>query len=128
MSYAVAQLCPPFLVVSLTLVYSMLGNATFAGMAVLIAGMVLNSALMKRLKRLRAQQMGQTDQRVMQTNEALLGIRVVKCNCWEDAVAKRISTHRAVELKRIRSMERLQALWSVQSLLTPRTLCPHLRC
>lgn len=32
----------------------------------------------------------------MQTNEALLGIRVVKCNCWEDAVAERISTFRQV--------------------------------
>ena len=75
-------LCVPFLGISLSLVYSMLGVATLAGLIVLVIGMCINARLMGRLKTLRSQQMDQTDQRVLQINEALIGIRVVKCNCW----------------------------------------------
>lgn len=58
------------------------------------------SNLTRRLKALRSQQMGQTDQRVLQINEALLSIRVVKSNCWEEPIAQRISVFRKVELER----------------------------
>jgi ABC-type multidrug transport system fused ATPase/permease subunit len=112
-------LCGPFLLISMSLIYSMLGAACFAGVAVMGLGMLVNSKLMRRLKALRSQQMGQTDQRVLQTNEALLGIRVVKCNCWEDAVAARIGDFRKVELRRIRSMERLMAVLRFNSFAVP---------
>lgn len=112
-------LCAPFLSVSLVLVYSMLGHATLAGVAVLVLGMVINSSLTRRLKALRSQQMGQTDQRVLQINEALLSIRVVKSNCWEEAIAQRISELRKVELERIRSMERLMAMLKFNSFAIP---------
>jgi ATP-binding cassette subfamily C (CFTR/MRP) protein 1 len=59
-------LCLPFLCVALYLVSTMLGAATFAGVFVLVLGMVANSKLMGRLKALRSQQMSQTDQRVLQ--------------------------------------------------------------
>ena len=93
-------LCAPFLGVSLVLVYSMLGTATLARVAVLALGMFVNSNLTRRLKALRSQQMGQTDQRVLQINEALLSIRVVKSNCWEEPIAQRIGEFRKVELQR----------------------------
>lgn len=112
-------LCVPFLLVSLMLVYSMLGPATLAGVAVLALGMVINSNLTRRLKALRSQQMGQTDKRVLQINEALLSIRVVKSNCWEQAIARRISEFRKIELERIRSMERLMAMLKFNSFAIP---------
>jgi ABC-type multidrug transport system fused ATPase/permease subunit len=112
-------LCAPFLSVSLVLVYSMLGPATLAGVAVLAIGMFVNSNLTRRLKALRSQQMGQTDQRVLQINEALLSIRVVKSNCWEEPIAHRISEFRKIELQRIRSMERLMACLKFNSFAIP---------
>lgn len=112
-------LCLPFLSVSLILVYTMLGSATLAGVAVLALGMVINSNLTRRLRALRSQQMGQTDERVLQINEALLSIRVVKSNCWEEAVVSRIGEFRKVELARIRSMERLMATLKFNAFAIP---------
>jgi ATP-binding cassette subfamily C (CFTR/MRP) protein 1 len=112
-------LCVPFLIISLTLVYSMLGQATYAGVLVLVFGMTINAALVKRLKILRAQQMGQTDHRVLQINEALHGIRAVKANCWEEPIAARIGVCRAREVERIRSVQRIQALLKFNAFAIP---------
>ena len=49
---------------------------------------------MKRLHKLRSTQLTATDERVMQTNEAVLGIRIVKMNCWEEPIEERIAEYR----------------------------------
>ena len=59
---------------------------------------------------LRTTQLKQTDDRVKQTNEAVLGIRVVKLYTWEQSIEDRIADLRTVELERIRTAERLMAL------------------
>ena len=48
--------------------------------------MVVREQVMKRLHKLRTTQLSATDDRVMQTNEAILGIRIVKMNCWEQPI------------------------------------------
>ena len=54
---------------------------------------------MARLRALRTTQLTQTDDRVKQTNEAVLGIRVVKLYTWEQSIEDRIAKLRAVELQ-----------------------------
>ena len=80
---------PIYLSVALAQLFSLLGAPALAGVAVLILGGWINSLVMKRLHKLRTTQLSATDDRVMQTNEAILGIRIVKMNCWEQPIEVR---------------------------------------
>lgn len=91
---------PIYLLVALLQLFSLLGAPALAGVIVLILGGWVNAQVMKRLHKLRTTQLNATDDRVMQTNEAILGIRIVKMNCWEEPIEKRIDecVHHSREL------------------------------
>ena len=74
---------PVYLGVALAMLISNLGAAALSGLAVLTVSLYVNGKMMKRLHVLRTTQLTQTDDRVKQTNEAILGIRVVKLYTWE---------------------------------------------
>jgi hypothetical protein len=61
--------------------------------------------LLRLLHRLRSTQLTATDERVLQTNEAFLGIRIVKMNCWEEPIEARIAGYRDNELAKLRKQE-----------------------
>jgi hypothetical protein len=65
--------------------------------------------LLRLLHRLRSTQLTATDERVLQTNEAFLGIRIVKMNCWEEPIEKRIDEYRRKELAKLKTQERFIA-------------------
>lgn len=69
---------PIYLMIALAQLFSLLGAPALAGVFVLILGGWVNAQVMKRLHKLRTTQLSATDDRVMQTNEAILGIRIVK--------------------------------------------------
>jgi ABC-type multidrug transport system fused ATPase/permease subunit len=75
---------PIYLLIALSQLFSLLGAPALAGVVVLVMGGWINAQVMKRLHKLRTTQLSATDDRVMQTNEAILGIRIVKMNCWEE--------------------------------------------
>jgi ABC-type multidrug transport system fused ATPase/permease subunit len=101
---------PVYLAVAIGLLINMLGASALSGIVVLVISLAINKRMMLRLHKLRTTQLHQTDDRVKQTNEAVLGIRVVKLYTWEQSIEDRIAKLRAVELERIRSTERLMAL------------------
>ena len=69
---------PIYLGVALTMLISNLGVAALSGIVVLLICLAINAKMVKRLHKLRSTQLAQTDERVKLTNEAILGIRVVK--------------------------------------------------
>ena len=71
-------LVPVYLTVAIALLINMLGISALSGIVVLVVSLVINKRMMMRLHKLRTTQLRQTDDRVKQTNEAVLGIRVVK--------------------------------------------------
>jgi ATP-binding cassette subfamily C (CFTR/MRP) protein 1 len=100
---------PIYLLIALAQLFSLLGAPAFAGVVVLILGGWVNAQVMKRLHKLRTTQLTATDDRVMQTNEAILGIRIVKMNCWEEPIEKRIDDYRKRELSKLKTQERFIA-------------------
>ena len=100
---------PIYLMIALAQLFSLLGAPALAGVIVLILGGWVNAQVMKRLHRLRTTQLSATDDRVMQTNEAILGIRIVKMNCWEEPIEKRIDEYRRKELAKLKTQERFIA-------------------
>jgi ABC-type multidrug transport system fused ATPase/permease subunit len=97
---------PIYLAIALLQLFSLLGTPAISGVVVLIVGGWVNSKVMKRLHRLRTTQLTATDDRVMQTNEAVLGIRIVKMNCWENPIEARIDDYRKKELGKLKTQER----------------------
>jgi hypothetical protein len=69
---------PIYLSIAVSMLVANLGVAALSGVGVLVLSLYLNGKMMKRLHALRTTQLTQTDDRVKQTNEAILGIRVVK--------------------------------------------------
>ena len=105
-----AWMIPVYLTIAMVMLVRMLGLAALSGILVLVCSLFLNGRMMIRLRALRTTQLKQTDDRVKQTNEAVLGIRVVKLYTWEQSIEDRIADLRTVELERIRTAERLMAL------------------
>eukprot|EP01051_Picozoa_sp_SAG22_P014343 SAG22_NODE_1727_length_3711_cov_8.805925_1_plen_441_part_10 len=101
---------PVYLSVALALLIINLGVAALSGIVVLIISLAINGRMMKRLHHLRTTQLGKTDDRVKQTNEAVLGVRVVKLYTWEAPIQARVEKLRAVELRRLKAAERLMAV------------------
>ena len=103
-------LVPVYLAVAIAMLINMLGVSALSGIVVLVISLAINKRMMMRLHKLRTTQLHQTDDRVKQTNEAVLGIRVVKLYTWEQSIEERIAALRAVELEQIRTTERLMAV------------------
>jgi ABC-type multidrug transport system fused ATPase/permease subunit len=69
---------PLYLTIAMAMLVNMLGVAALSGIGVLVLSLFVNGRMMIRLRALRMTQLTQTDDRVKQTNEAVLGIRAVK--------------------------------------------------
>eukprot|EP01051_Picozoa_sp_SAG22_P002271 SAG22_NODE_100_length_20558_cov_10.189305_6_plen_336_part_00 len=100
---------PIYLAIALAQLFALLGPPAVAGVVVLILGGWVNSRVMKKLHKLRTTQLSATDDRVMQTNEAILGIRIVKMNVWEGPIEARIDEYRKKELGKLKTQERYVA-------------------
>ena len=101
---------PCWLLLAMAQLVSLMGVSGLLGTVIMILGLVSNKKLWKRLKKLRTNQMMNTDSRLMLVNEALTGIRVLKQNCWEDATVAKITEMRDIELGRLKAQERIVAL------------------
>jgi ABC-type multidrug transport system fused ATPase/permease subunit len=100
---------PIWVVAALAQLYYLMGLASLSGTVVLMVTLRVNLKLTKKLASLRREQLADTDLRVKLTNEALLGIRVLKYNAWEAPTVNRIKEIRAREITRIRFQEWVNA-------------------
>ncbi|KAI9272857.1 multi drug resistance-associated protein MRP [Phascolomyces articulosus] len=81
----------PFqIIIALTLLWGTMGPSIWAGVAVMILAVPLNTFLAKRMRSLQKIQMGNKDARVKLMNEILNGIKVIKLYAWETPFLEKI--------------------------------------
>ncbi|KAI9307717.1 multi drug resistance-associated protein MRP [Cunninghamella echinulata] len=82
---------PLQIVIALVLLYNTMGPSIWAGVAVLLFTIPLNTFLAKKMRVYQKTQMGNKDARVKLMNEILNGIRVIKLYAWEIPFFDKIS-------------------------------------
>ncbi|KAI8377534.1 multi drug resistance-associated protein MRP [Radiomyces spectabilis] len=82
----------PFqIVIALVLLWRTMGPSIWAGVAVLILAIPLNTYIAKKMRTYQKTQMGNKDARVKLMNEILNGIKVIKLYAWETPFLEKIS-------------------------------------
>jgi len=95
----------PFqIVVSMIFLYNVIGIASFAGLALMLALIPLNLVLARIMRRLSHSLMKRKDDRVRAVNEMLLGIRQIKLFAWEESIKKHILALRELEVQSLRKL------------------------
>ncbi|KAL0096556.1 multi drug resistance-associated protein MRP [Phycomyces blakesleeanus] len=104
---------PLQIVIALTLLWKTMGPSIWAGVAILILAIPLNTFLAKKMRSLQKSQMANKDARVKLMNEILNGIRVIKLYAWETPFLEKISFIRNdLELATLKKIGTLSAAQS----------------
>ncbi|KAH3676265.1 hypothetical protein WICMUC_002142 [Wickerhamomyces mucosus] len=82
---------PIKLILCILSLYSLLGNATFAGIAAMAILVPINTLVSRRLKKLHKTQMKYKDMRTRATSEFLLNIKSIKLYAIEKAILERLN-------------------------------------
>ena len=104
---------PLQIIVSMVLLYRLVGAASLVGVAVMIAVMPINAIMLLKLRKLQEENMKEKDKRVKLVSELLHSIKVIKMFAWERPLADRIAKDRAHEVDRLK---RYGYMSSVQSI------------
>lgn len=107
---------PVQIIVSLVLLYRIVGVSVFAGLAVLVLMIPLNIHISRVLSVLQKTMMTAKDARNKVINEVLQGIRVIKYFAWERPFEEKVAEARKVEIDAVRSGAKIRAytvfLWT----------------
>jgi ATP-binding cassette, subfamily C (CFTR/MRP), member 1 len=106
----IALFGPPIVVVSSALILAQLGAVGLPAIVLLIGNSFLIDWIGKREKKLMALKTKASDERNVQLNEALQGMRTVKLYAWEDVVARRVEPIRAREVQHLKHIAWWRAL------------------
>ncbi|XP_054161203.1 multidrug resistance-associated protein 1-like isoform X2 [Oppia nitens] len=106
------------IVLALYLLYNELGVSTFAGLAVMLAIMLVNAFVAKINDNITGKQMSLKDQRQLISNDVFNGIKVLKLYGWEKAFVDKILQIRSKELRFLRTA----GFWSTITVLTSNCL------
>lgn len=101
---------PVELVLSIVLLYRILGYSSIAGIGVMIILLPINILIARGFSRYQKKIMAATDARIHITNEVLQNIRIIKFFAWEERFANLVDEKRAVELRALRGR---YILWSL---------------
>ncbi|KAI8058986.1 metal resistance protein YCF1, partial [Gongronella butleri] len=82
---------PLQIIIALVMLHATMGPSIWAGVAVLILTIPLNTYLAKKMRAYQKVQMGNKDARVKLMNEILNGIRVIKLYAWETPFFQKVS-------------------------------------
>lgn len=99
--------------------YQLMGVSIFAGVAVLIIMIPINSLLAVKSRKYQRMQMKNKDERMKLMDEILNGIKVIKLYAWELPFLKRVHTVREKELDTMRSIGLLGCVQSFTYLGAP---------
>lgn len=100
--YLVAS-APTQLIVSVCLLYRVMGLSAIPGFIVMAALLPVNIAFAKAFSSTQKKIMAATDKRIQTTNEVLQNIRIVKYFAWELRFGKIVDEKRRVELRALRT-------------------------
>ncbi|GLE11494.1 hypothetical protein PINS_up023950 [Pythium insidiosum] len=124
-AYLVHQvwLIPLQIAVVSALLYRVLGVAAFAGIAVILALLVVNNVVSRRMFGLQRAYRRSKDARMKRVTEVFKAIGVVKLNAWEQPLRERIAETRARETSDLFRMRLLAAvsimlLWGMPAFIS----------
>ncbi|OQR99803.1 hypothetical protein ACHHYP_04419 [Achlya hypogyna] len=101
---------PYLIILSSCLLWSEIGVSFLAGIGVILLYIPLTLRLTKFMKGIQKRVMYLKDDRTKLTNELFGGIKVVKCQAWEDSFVARIQNRRASELQQLTTYLRTRAV------------------
>ncbi|CAG9761169.1 unnamed protein product [Ceutorhynchus assimilis] len=101
---------PISIVLAIFFLYQELGVAVFAGVAVMVSLIPLNTIIVNQSRKLQVKQMKNKDERVKVMNEVLAGMKVLKLYAWEKSFEQAIMAIRNKEIKTLRTSAYLNAL------------------
>lgn len=87
------------LVISIWLIYRLVGHATWVGIGLLLISAPLSAICFAFISKFRKSAMTLSDLRMNLIGEVLTGIRIIKYNAWEKPYQKEITKIRSKELK-----------------------------
>ena len=91
---------------SIYFMYRELGNAIWAGLAVILLAIPLNFLIAAKARKIQLEQMKNKDKRIKLMNELLGGIKVIKLYGWEPSFIDQVQEIRKKEVKAL-----LKAAW-----------------
>ena len=103
---------PLQIALSLYFLYGVLGPSVFAGLAVMILMIPLNSWTAVKMRTVQKKQMGLKDKRIRLMDEVLAGIKVIKLYAWEKSFLGRIFGVRSDELANLKVAMYMHAIQS----------------
>uniref|UniRef100_A0A914X2S6 ABC-type glutathione-S-conjugate transporter n=1 Tax=Plectus sambesii TaxID=2011161 RepID=A0A914X2S6_9BILA len=89
---------PAKMIISMIMIYQLLGTATFFGVAIMALLVPINVVMVKRQKKLQVKQMEYKDERLKLMNEILNGMKVLKLYAWEPSMEKLVEDIREKEM------------------------------
>uniref|UniRef100_A0A914WXI5 ABC-type glutathione-S-conjugate transporter n=1 Tax=Plectus sambesii TaxID=2011161 RepID=A0A914WXI5_9BILA len=90
---------PVKMIISMIMIYQLLGTATFFGVGVMALLIPINIVMVNRQKKLQVKQMEYKDDRLKLMNEILNGMKVLKLYAWEPSMEKLVSDIREKEMR-----------------------------
>ncbi|XP_019762197.2 multidrug resistance-associated protein 1 [Dendroctonus ponderosae] len=100
---------PISIVLAIYFLYQELGVAVFAGVAVMLSLIPLNTYIVNRARTLQVKQMKNKDERVKMMNEILSGMKVLKLYAWEESFEQQIRNIRNKEVNTLKKSAYLNA-------------------
>ncbi|CAJ2507141.1 Uu.00g083270.m01.CDS01 [Anthostomella pinea] len=101
---------PTMLIVSIALLWQVLGLSAIPGLIVMVFLLPVNILLAKGFSYTQKKIMAATDKRIHTTNEILQNIRIIKYFAWEQRFGAIVDEKRIVELKALRARYMVWAL------------------
>jgi len=104
-------------IISLVLIWNILGPASLSGILILVTGMAFNMGLMRMLLRIEQDRREVTDTKLQRTSQFVEAIRHLRWYAWQNAWLEKIMESRRDELsKRIKGNIVMKAISMVNSL------------
>ncbi|KAI0675473.1 metal resistance protein YCF1 [Trametes maxima] len=105
-TYGLIAISGPFqITLAFISLYNILGWSAFAGVAIMIVSIPLNTVIARLLKKMQAQQMKNRDKRTRLMSDLLANIRSIKLYAWENAFMRWVfEVRNNQELKMLRSI------------------------
>ena len=93
---------PVELIIGITMLYSILGYASIAGLAIMVVLIPIKIIIARGFSKVQARIMTATDSRIQMTSELLQSIRIIKYLAYEDRFLYDVQDKRTTELRELR--------------------------
>eukprot|EP00283_Hemiselmis_rufescens_P014305 CAMPEP_0173443524 /NCGR_PEP_ID=MMETSP1357-20121228/30032_1 /TAXON_ID=77926 /ORGANISM="Hemiselmis rufescens, Strain PCC563" /LENGTH=1295 /DNA_ID=CAMNT_0014409445 /DNA_START=9 /DNA_END=3896 /DNA_ORIENTATION=- len=104
---------PLQILISMVLLYRLVGVSSLVGLAVMLAIMPINAKILLTLRSLQEGNMKEKDKRVKTVSEILQSMKVIKMFAWEQPLTNKVSEIRSNEVSRLRRYGYLSSLQSI---------------